>query len=53
LSTPVPAERGGHHAIVMTADPDGNQLVADMMWTQERQRVRRRVKVPVFLVAAE
>lgn len=38
-------------AIVMTADPDRNRLVADMMWTQEPQRVRRRAKVPVFLVS--
>ena len=38
-------------AIVMAADPDRNRLVADMMWTQEPQRVRRRAKVPVFLVS--
>jgi nucleotide-binding universal stress UspA family protein len=37
-------------AIVMAADPDRNRLVADFMWTQEPQRVRRRAKVPVFLV---
>ena len=37
-------------AIVMAADPDRNRLVADMLWTQEPQRVRRRAKVPVFLV---
>ncbi len=38
-------------AIVMAADRDRNRLVADMMWTQEPQRVRRRAKVPVFLVS--
>ncbi len=37
-------------AIVMAADPDRNRLVADMLWTQEPQRVRRRAKVPVHLV---
>jgi nucleotide-binding universal stress UspA family protein len=40
-------------AIVMTADPDRNRFVADFMWTQEPQRVRRRAKVPVFLVVEE
>ncbi len=38
-------------AIVMAADADRNRLIADMMWTQEPQRVRRRAKVPVFLVS--
>ncbi len=38
-------------AIVMAADPDRNRLVGDMLWTQEPQRVRRRAKVPVFLVS--
>lgn len=38
-------------AIVMAADPDRNRLVGDMLWTQEPQRVRRRSKVPVFLVS--
>jgi nucleotide-binding universal stress UspA family protein len=47
------ARKEGCDAIVMTADPDRNRLVADMMWTQEPQRVRRRAKVPVFLVADE
>jgi nucleotide-binding universal stress UspA family protein len=37
-------------AIVMAADPDRNRIVGDMLWTQEPQRVRRRAKVPVFLV---
>jgi hypothetical protein len=38
---------------VMAADPDRNRVVADMMWTQEPQRVRRRAKVPVILVPDE
>jgi nucleotide-binding universal stress UspA family protein len=38
-------------AIVMAADLDRNRLVGDMLWTQEPQRVRRRAKVPVFLVS--
>jgi nucleotide-binding universal stress UspA family protein len=38
-------------AIVMAADPDRNRLIADMLWSQEPQRVRRRAKVPVFLVS--
>lgn len=40
-------------AIVMAADPDRNRVVADMMWTQEPQRVRRRARVPVFLVVED
>jgi len=39
-------------AIVMAADPDRGRIVGDMLWAQEPQRVRRRAKVPVFLVAA-
>jgi nucleotide-binding universal stress UspA family protein len=38
-------------AIVMAADADRNRLIADMLWSQEPQRVRRRAKVPVFLVS--
>ncbi len=37
-------------AIVMPADPDRSRIVGDMLWSQEPQRVRRRAKVPVFLV---
>lgn len=44
------AARHGCEAIVMAADPDRNRVVADLLWTQEPQRVRRRAKVPVFLV---
>jgi nucleotide-binding universal stress UspA family protein len=40
-------------AIVMAADRDRNRIVADMLWTQEPQRVRKRAKVPVFLVLDE
>ncbi len=40
-------------AIVMAADPDRNRVVADAMWSQEPQRVRRKAKVPVFLVTEE
>ena len=36
------AAKEGCDAIVMTADPDRNRLIADFMWTQEPQRVRRR-----------
>jgi nucleotide-binding universal stress UspA family protein len=47
------AAKEGCEAIVMAADPDRNRLVADMLWSQEPQRVRRRAKVPVFLVVQE
>lgn len=40
-------------AIVMAADPDRSRLVADMMWSQEPQRVRRRARIPVHLVLTE
>lgn len=44
------AEQEHCEAIVMAADPDRNRVVGDMLWTQEPQRVRRRARVPVFLV---
>jgi nucleotide-binding universal stress UspA family protein len=44
------AELSGCDAIVMAADPDRNRVTGDFMWSQEPQRVRRRAKVPVFLV---
>jgi nucleotide-binding universal stress UspA family protein len=47
------AIKHGCEAIVMTADPDRNRLVGDMLWSQEPQRVRRRARVPVFLVLDE
>lgn len=47
------AVKEGCDAIVMAADPDRNRFVADFLWTQEPQRVRRRAKIPVFLVVEE
>jgi nucleotide-binding universal stress UspA family protein len=47
------AAKEGCDAIVMAADPDRNRIVGDMLWSQEPQRVRRRAKVPVFLVVDE
>lgn len=44
------AVKEGCEAIVMAADPDRNRFVGDMLWSQEPQRVRRRAKLPVFLV---
>ena len=44
------AAKEGCDAIVMSADSDRNRIVGDMLWTQEPQRVRRRSKLPVFLV---
>jgi nucleotide-binding universal stress UspA family protein len=47
------AQLAGCDAIVMAADPDRNRIVGDMLWSQEPQRVRRRAKIPVFLVVEE
>jgi nucleotide-binding universal stress UspA family protein len=47
------AELAGCDAIVMAADPDRNRLAGDMIWSQEPQRVRRKAKIPVFLVVSE
>ena len=44
------AAKEGCDAIVMAADPDRNRFVADFLWSQEPQRVRRRAKLPVYLV---
>jgi nucleotide-binding universal stress UspA family protein len=44
------AAKEGCEAIVMAADRDRRRLVGDMLWSQEPQRVRRRSRVPVFLV---
>jgi nucleotide-binding universal stress UspA family protein len=41
----------GADVIVMAADPPRNRVVADFMWTQEPYRVRRKARVPVYLVA--
>jgi nucleotide-binding universal stress UspA family protein len=40
----------GCDVIVMTADPDRNRVIGDFSWSQEPQRVRRRAKIPVYLV---
>ena len=45
------AKKEGCEAIVMAADADRNRVTGNMMWTQEPQRVRRRAKLPVYLVA--
>jgi nucleotide-binding universal stress UspA family protein len=44
------AHRLGCDAIVMGADPPRNPFIRNLMWSQEPQRVRRRARVPVFLV---
>lgn len=47
------AIKHGCEAIVMTAGPNRNRLIGDVLWSQEPQRVRRRARVPVFLVLDE
>jgi nucleotide-binding universal stress UspA family protein len=47
------AKTQGCDAIVMTADRDRNIVVANALWSQEPQRVRRKAKVPVYLVYDE
>ena len=47
------AEAHRCEAIVMAADPDRNRVVATAMWSQEPQRVRRKAKLPVYLVPAD
>jgi nucleotide-binding universal stress UspA family protein len=47
------AAKEGCDAIVMGADPDRFRIISDMLWEQEPQRVRRRAKIPVFLVLDE
>ncbi|MBV8219044.1 MAG: universal stress protein [Solirubrobacterales bacterium] len=47
------AEFAGCDAIVMAADPDRGRIVGDFSWSQEPQRVRRKAKIPVFLVSDE
>jgi nucleotide-binding universal stress UspA family protein len=46
------ASRHGCDAIVMASDPPRNRFVADLLWSQEPYRVRRRARVPVYLVPA-
>ena len=48
----IEAERRRADAIVMAADPPRHWLVADMIWSQEPYRVRRRAAMPVYLVVA-
>jgi nucleotide-binding universal stress UspA family protein len=47
------AKRLGCDVIVMAADPPRNRFVADLLWSQEPYRVRRRAEVPVYLVEAQ
>ena len=47
------ATRLGCDAIVMGGDPPRNRLVANMLWSQEPYRVRRRAKVPVHIVVQD
>ena len=47
------AKKEGCEAIVMAADPDRNRVTGNMMWSQEPQRVKRKAKLPVYLVAEE
>jgi len=44
------ARRTGCDAIVMAAEPPRHWFVADFIWSQEPYRVRRRAKLPVYLV---
>ena len=44
------AQRLGCDAIVMGADPPRHPLIRNFIWSQEPHRVRRRARVPVFLV---
>jgi hypothetical protein len=34
----------------MAADPDRNRVIGNALWSQEPQRVRRKAKMPVYLV---
>jgi nucleotide-binding universal stress UspA family protein len=47
------ADRLRCDAIVMAADPPRNRFLADLMWSQEPYRVRRRARIPVYLVARD
>jgi nucleotide-binding universal stress UspA family protein len=47
------AKKEGCDAIVMAADSDRNRVTGNMMWSQEPQRVRRKAKIPVFLVPTD
>jgi nucleotide-binding universal stress UspA family protein len=45
------AVRLGCGAIVMGGDPQRNRFVADFAWSQEPYRVRRRTRLPVYVVS--
>jgi nucleotide-binding universal stress UspA family protein len=47
------AERLRCDVIVMGADAPRNRVLADLMWSQEPYRVRRRARIPVYLVPRE
>jgi nucleotide-binding universal stress UspA family protein len=47
------AERLECDAIVMAGDAPRSWLVSDLMWSQEPYRVRRRARIPVYLVPAD
>ena len=47
------AERLQCDVIVMGADPPRHWLIADLVWSQEPYRVRRRTRLPVYLVTGE
>jgi nucleotide-binding universal stress UspA family protein len=47
------AERLECEAIVMAADPPRNRLLGDLFWSQEAYRVRRRARMPVYLVTED
>jgi nucleotide-binding universal stress UspA family protein len=44
------AERRQCGAIVMSTDAPRPWLIANLLWSQEPYRVRRRARVPVYLV---
>ncbi len=46
------AQRTGCDAIVMAAEPPRHWFIADFVWSQEPYRVRRRARLPVYLVPA-
>ena len=47
------ARQLGCEAIVMGADPPRNRLLANLMWSQEPYRVKRRARIPVHLVLVD
>ncbi len=47
------AKRLACEAIVMAAEPERGRLVGNLLWSQEPYRVRRRARVPVYLVPRE